>query len=194
MGKAILKEVERLQRGPLLKILLTHGHADHVGAIEKIVQETKVPVLAHRLEIPYMTGKVPYPGNKKSKEFVLDGVVLPLEEDGQGNLLKIGSLRPYLTPGHSPGHVAYYHPEDQVLLSRDLFTSKKGRLRRPMPWFTANMIEAIENGGQIVQQLKPEIVEITHGDAVYHAVDQIDDYLKKYKQKFANAPKKNAVE
>lgn len=142
MGKAILKEVERLQRGPLLKILLTHGHADHVGAIEKIVQETKVPVLAHRLEIPYMTGKVPYPGNKKSKEFVLDGMVLP----------------------------------------------------RPMPWFTANMIEAIENGGQIVQQLKPEIVEITHGDAVYHAVDQIDDYLKKYKQKFANAPKKNAVE
>lgn len=194
MGGQILKAIENLQAGPLIKILLTHGHGDHVGSIRKIVKKTNVPVFAHRVEIPYMTGRIPYPGNKKTKVFVPNDMAQPLKEDEQGNLLNIGSLQPYFTPGHSPGHVVYYHEEDHVLLSGDLFTSKKGRLHRPMPWFTANMMEAIESG-VIVQQIKPKRVEVTHGDAVYDAADQVDDYIIKYKREFAHYPiKKSFVE
>lgn len=32
-----------------------------------------------------------------------------------------GGLRLYHTPGHTPGHATYYHPERKVLFSGDLF-------------------------------------------------------------------------
>src|SRR5690606_24908611 len=42
-------------------IILTHGHFDHVGAVIDLVKEWQVPVYAHELEIPYLTGKKSYP-------------------------------------------------------------------------------------------------------------------------------------
>src|SRR6476661_6189837 len=42
-------------------IILTHGHFDHVGALQQLALEWNVPVFAHYLEIPYITGKSSYP-------------------------------------------------------------------------------------------------------------------------------------
>lgn len=42
-------------------IILTHGHFDHVGAIIELIKHWDVPVYAHELELPYLTGKTPYP-------------------------------------------------------------------------------------------------------------------------------------
>src|SRR4051794_20206201 len=42
-------------------IILTHGHFDHVGSVAKLSEEWDVPVYAHHLEIPYLTGQSNYP-------------------------------------------------------------------------------------------------------------------------------------
>jgi len=42
-------------------IILTHGHFDHTGSVEKLAEEWDVPVYAHHLEIPYITGESNYP-------------------------------------------------------------------------------------------------------------------------------------
>lgn len=42
-------------------IILTHGHFDHVGAIVELVKRWDVPVYAHELEIPFLTGQMSYP-------------------------------------------------------------------------------------------------------------------------------------
>src|SRR5437868_6787461 len=42
-------------------IILTHGHFDHVGSLEKLAEEWDVPVYAHYLEVPYLTGRSSYP-------------------------------------------------------------------------------------------------------------------------------------
>lgn len=42
-------------------IILTHGHFDHVGGIIELVDQWNIPVYAHPLEMPYLTGEKNYP-------------------------------------------------------------------------------------------------------------------------------------
>lgn len=183
MTKGILKFIDQLQAGPLKRIVLTHGHSDHVGAVKKIVEATQVPVYAHRIEIPYMEGNLPYPGRKKATPLVAKNLAQALPEDDQGNNISIGGLTPYLTPGHSPGHVVYFHEQDGVLLAGDLFTSKKGKLYRPMPMFTADMKEAVKSSS-IVGKLQPKRLEVCHGDSVLLPADHLDEYIQKTTDKY----------
>lgn len=185
MANGIQKFIDGLQAGPLQRIVLTHGHSDHVGAIKRISKEKPIPVYAHRIEIPYMEGDLPYPRRKKSEQTVTKGLVIALQEDEHNNILPIGGLTPYHTPGHSPGHVVYYHEKDQVLLAGDLFTSKKGKLHRPMPMFTADMNEAVRSS-TIVRRLSPKRLEVCHGDSVFQAADQLDEYIKGTSKIFSN--------
>ena len=179
MAKGILQKVKELNIGPLKRILLTHGHSDHVGAIKTIRKEWEVPVHAHSIEIPYLDGELPYPGRKKAIETVAKGITTPLPMDELGRLTPLGGLTPYLCPGHSPGHVVYFHEQDRVLLAGDLFTSKKGKLNRPMPMFTADMGEAIKSSA-ILRELNPDRVEVCHGDPVMQPAAQLDEYIGKF--------------
>ncbi|MEW8977882.1 MAG: MBL fold metallo-hydrolase [Symbiobacterium sp.] len=176
MARGILEFIARLGAGPLRRILLTHGHSDHTGAIDGVRRKHSVPVFAHAAEIPYMTGQLPYPRRRAAAATVASGVVQPLAEEVPGVLARVGGLRPYLTPGHSPGHVVYYHERDRVLLAGDLFTSRRGRLGRPMAIFTADMAEAVRSAA-IVKRLRPDRLEVSHGGPVFHPAVQMDAYL-----------------
>lgn len=177
MARGILRFIDSLNAGPLKQILLTHGHSDHTGAVEAIRKERPVPVYAHRIELPYMQGELPYPGRKKAGVSVAPGVAQPLSVEAGGGLARVGGLKPYLTPGHSPGHVVYYHEQDQVLLAGDLFTSKKGKLRHPMAIFTADMAEAVRSSA-IVGQLKPKRLEVCHSAPVFNPAEHLAEYQR----------------
>jgi glyoxylase-like metal-dependent hydrolase (beta-lactamase superfamily II) len=181
MGNSIINQIKQIKAGLLQRILLTHGHIDHVGSIPRIVSDSNVPVFAHRLEIPYINGEIPYPGRKKASITVPNRIIQPLEENDQGQLTSVGGLTPYLTPGHSAGHVVYYHEQDQVLLARDLFTSKKGKLYRPM--FTYDMRGAIQSS-LIIGQLNPKRVEVCHGDPVMYPAEHLDVYMQQTTKKY----------
>ncbi len=197
MADGIRACIESLNAGPLKRIVLTHGHSDHVGAIRRVLRTDAVPVYAHRIEIPYMEGDLPYPRRKKAAASVPKGIAQVLGEEtvqapeapGEGTageLQPIGGLTPYHTPGHSPGHVVYYHQQDRVLLAGDLFTSRKGRLRRPMPLFTADMREAVRSS-EIVRQLQPERLEVCHGGPVFDAAGQLDAYIAAAAKRYAHS-------
>lgn len=176
LAKDILEEARKL--GTIKAILLTHGHSDHVGGVANILLEENIPVYVHGDEIKYMEGKEPFPRRKKPQTLVRPNLVQPLEKL-EGGFAPIGDLVPYHTPGHSPGHVAYYHTKDKVLISGDLFTSKRGKLKRPMAMFTADMATAIESS-HIIKQLQPMLVTICHSNDVQDPASQIDEYLGKY--------------
>jgi hydroxyacylglutathione hydrolase len=101
-------------------ILLTHCHPDHVEAAGAIREQTGALVAIHRTESEVVA------------RFGID-VDLLLEEGD----LKLGHHRPITinvlhTPGHSPGHVAFYWKKEKVLIAGDLvFFRSTGRSDLP---------------------------------------------------------------
>ena len=117
-------------------ILLTHGHLDHLGAARELADHWKVPVIAHPLEMPYLTGQALYPPRDPTVGGSLAFVSrffptqLPnLEERVQAlNVDEPGA--PFLmawrwlhVPGHAPGQIAFFREADRVLLGADAFAT-----------------------------------------------------------------------
>jgi hydroxyacylglutathione hydrolase len=84
-------------RAPVAAILVTHGHADHVDALETVRSETGAPVYMHPADAE---GKV------RDYEPLQDGH--PLDVAGLG-------IRVLHTPGHSPGSVTFVVGHDQIV-------------------------------------------------------------------------------
>lgn len=165
--------------GEVKAIFLTHGHSDHIGGCEKIVKKLEVPVYAHQRELNYINNEVPYPGRKKIENTKLKGKVNPLTIDNNHILHNCSSIQAFLTPGHSPGHVAYYHRDDNVFIAGDLFREKKGDLYPPFKKFTANMDENIRSG-KIVEEINPAILTTCHSGEVENAAEKYKNYFTNY--------------
>lgn len=98
-------------------ILVTHGHSDHVGAVDELVAETGAAVMAPRRDLASLEG---YVG------------VRPAKLLNDGDRLEFGdiSLTVIATPGHTPGSSCFYAPG--VLFSGDtLFAEGVGRTDLP---------------------------------------------------------------
>ena len=117
-------------------IILTHGHFDHVGAIVDLVRRWDVPVYAHEMELPYLTGKQAYPEPdatvegglvaKWSRMFPnepvnITGAVHKLPDDGA--VPGMPEWRWIHTPGHTPGHVSLFREKDRFLIAGDAFVT-----------------------------------------------------------------------
>ena len=59
-------------------IILTHGHFDHVGGIIELIKYWDVPVYAHAMEIPFLTGQQSYPEPDPSVEGGMVAKMSPL--------------------------------------------------------------------------------------------------------------------
>lgn len=119
-------------------IILTHGHFDHVGGIIDLVNYWNIPIYAHELELPYLTGIQAYPDFDSTVEGGLVAKLSPLFPNEPINLGdKILSLPtdgsiPALegwkwlhTPGHSPGHISLFRESDRALIAGDAFVTVK---------------------------------------------------------------------
>jgi hydroxyacylglutathione hydrolase len=85
-------------RRPVEAVLITHGHADHVSALEAVLRETNAPLYVH-----------PDDAERTGVE-----VYEPLD-DGQELRLAGELIRVLHTPGHSPGAVTFVLGDDQIV-------------------------------------------------------------------------------
>jgi glyoxylase-like metal-dependent hydrolase (beta-lactamase superfamily II) len=176
--------------GPPNAIVLTHGHFDHVSAAKDLADEWDVPVYAHRLESPYLTGKKEYP----APNWAAGGGVMPLlsptlprgpvdlgerlralpEEGAELAIAELPGWRLVHTPGHTPGHVSFFREGDRTLLVGDAFCTTKqesffaanvtqpAELHGPPSYFTSDWEQA-KRSVQKLSTLEPKIVAPGHG-------------------------------
>ena len=109
------------------RILVTHAHIDHVGAVGALADEYACPVLMHAEAEP-MLEQLPTQAMMMGLRFGKVPTVDRYVEDEE--VLEIGELRlrSLYTPGHAPGHLAFYIENEELLLSGDaLFAGSVGR-------------------------------------------------------------------
>lgn len=105
----------------LTKILLTHGHGDHLIDVTNIKEKTKAKIYVHEkdnimLNHPYNLSLGASQGVKADS--FLKG--------------KVGDFKVLYTPGHSLGSVCYYNEKEKVLFSGDtIFKNAIGRTDLP---------------------------------------------------------------
>lgn len=167
-------------------IILTHGHFDHVGALHTLIEEWNVPVYAHSLEVPYLTGQSSYPPPDPTVGGGLMAAMSWMYPKGPINIQDYVRLLPndnsipglsewkYIhTPGHSPGHVSLFRERDRVLIAGDAFVTTKAEsavfalssmkhLSGPPKYFTCNWASA-ELSVIKLAALDPDVAATGHG-------------------------------
>ena len=135
LGAAQILDVAANRFGPDARpaaIILTHGHFDHVGALEALVGVWDVPVYAHTLELPFLTGRADYPPPDPTVGGGLMARISPaFPERGIDLGTRVRALPPngdvpgmpgwrwIHTPGHAPGHVSLFRAADRALIAGD---------------------------------------------------------------------------
>lgn len=134
-GEAGFQLIDIIQKENLkpIAILLTHGHFDHIGAVDTIRDEFEIPVYIHEIEkntltTPELNGSTRYPGlplvkNREADHYFSEDCVM--------------TIGPFTfevrhTPGHSPGSVSFIFEQDGFAVVGDtLFNGSIGRTDLP---------------------------------------------------------------
>jgi glyoxylase-like metal-dependent hydrolase (beta-lactamase superfamily II) len=175
-------------------ILLTHCHPDHDGSARELAASWGCPVYAHPDELPIACGDMAaiegsanpldrwfilpslrLLGRKRMQAFVarssLQGVIRPLDlHDSVPGLSDWVLIR---TPGHTPGHVAFFRPRDKVLITGDALVTRdlnslpgalsaRQQVAGP-PWYTTWDWKLAKRSAVSLAGLRPLVVAGGHG-------------------------------
>jgi len=167
-------------------ILLTHGHFDHVGCVERLAEDWDVPVYAHRLEFPYLRGSSSYPPADPWVGGGLMALLPPLYPRGpidlgarlrelprDGTIPGMPHWQWLHTPGHAPGHVSFWRAGDRTMIAGDAFITtgqesayevamQELELHGPPKYFTPDWNAAQKSVARLAA-LEPDLAITGHG-------------------------------
>jgi glyoxylase-like metal-dependent hydrolase (beta-lactamase superfamily II) len=188
------------------QIIFTHAHFDHYGLAALIKSETGVRILIHRVETSI------FPRYQIDEEFIkrfeqwfrINGVPdteVPLNiqlrarfsgilaapdvllEDG--DIVNTGSfeLKVFWTPGHSPGHICLYEPQNKILFSGDHI----------LPVITPNISLTPDSPGdplgdflkslRRLRQLDVKTVAPAHEQIFHNLPQRIDEIIRHHEER-----------
>jgi glyoxylase-like metal-dependent hydrolase (beta-lactamase superfamily II) len=181
-GKALLAAADRLG-APIVRIVLTHAHADHIGSLDELA--AKLPgvevLISGRDERLLRKDKSMDPGEPgdKLRGGYPGAKTRPTRTVEHGD--RIGSLEVVAAPGHTPGHIALLDTRDRTLLCGDAFstlggvaTSARANPLFPLPalatWSRATELDSARR----LRALNPARLAPGHGRIVDDPVAAMD--------------------
>jgi len=166
-------------------IVLTHGHFDHAGSALALATGWNVPIYAHPLEMPYLTGRSDYPPKDPTVGGALAMMARLFPDRGSdfgdrvralptdGTVPPLPGWRAVHTPGHTAGHISLWREADRTLLAGDALATvnqdsafgmvvQKREFRRPPAPFTTDWTAA-QSSVERLAELRPTTVSAGHG-------------------------------
>ncbi|MBA3582293.1 MAG: MBL fold metallo-hydrolase [Gammaproteobacteria bacterium] len=116
----------------LEKILVTHAHVDHAGQVWKLAKEQQLPIEGPHRDEQFWIDRLA----KDAAKYAMPDVA-SFEPDrwlNDGDTVDVAghTLQVFHCPGHTPGHVVFYVPEDKVAIVGDvIFQGSIGRTDFP---------------------------------------------------------------
>jgi hydroxyacylglutathione hydrolase len=149
---------------------LTHAHPDHFGSSHEVCEVLGIPLWCGERDAPVAEGqRRPEPGESRAAGLLrrqpmpkAHPVARRLEEGDE-----VAGFTVLETPGHSPGHVAYWRESDRTLICGDVLfnlslpTLKPG-LREPYDTLTADPRRNRDSARRLAG-LHPELILFGHG-------------------------------
>jgi glyoxylase-like metal-dependent hydrolase (beta-lactamase superfamily II) len=167
---------------PIVRILLTHAHADHVGSLdalkerlpdaEVLISTRDARLLAKDMSLDPDEPRDKLRGGYPGAETKPDRTVDPGD--------RVGSLDVIATPGHTPGHIALLDRRDRTLYCGDVYTTLGGVAtsaklypRCPLALFTWHRPTELESA-RALRALEPARLAPGHGKVVENPLAAMD--------------------
>jgi glyoxylase-like metal-dependent hydrolase (beta-lactamase superfamily II) len=190
-GDAILKAADRF--GPIRRILLTHAHFDHVGALDELAARLpEVPVLMSARDARFLPGDISLDPREPHTNLKGPGRIgnFPQKKTRPDRFLAngvyIGPLRVIATPGHTPGHISLLDVRDGTLISGDAYQTQGGVSTTvlinpffPIPGMATWNPEFAYRSALHLRSFAPERLAPGHGPVVEKPLAKMDSALHK---------------
>ncbi|OLS40591.1 MBL fold metallo-hydrolase [Bacillus sp. MRMR6] len=191
-AKAILRAAEEIGK-PISKIILTHAHEDHVGALDAIREVLPdVPVYISVRDHRLMNGDVSL--DPHEDQTAIKGGV-PKKLKTRANILlkegdRVGSLIVIETPGHTPGSISLLDTRTNALIAGDAFQTRGGlavagdfRLLFPFPAFaTWSKVTALKSAKKL-KGYQPKLLAVGHGEMIENPLKGIEEAINHLEKK-----------
>jgi glyoxylase-like metal-dependent hydrolase (beta-lactamase superfamily II) len=187
---AIIKAARSLG-GEIVRITLTHGHNDHIGALDALIAALPDAELSMSAETARLLNEDRAAKAQKSPAKAQPQLNPRLLQPGD----RVGSLEVIAAPGHSSDHIAFLDTRDRTLIAGDAFYTRGGiavsgtvNWTFPFPAFaTTDKVQALASA-RVLRALEPTRLAVGHGKTLEHPLAAMDVAIGVAEAKVGKAP------